>query len=101
MPKLNSQQKRLLFDYCFDLTTKTDTAQAKKLTTSNSEAADICAKIKAALEPLKNLTLTTCPDSLVEKTVSICSNHHTLEKTISIALPTSPDRKLAPQGGGG
>jgi hypothetical protein len=93
MSKLNSQQKRLLFDYSFNLTTKTDTAQAKKLITSNSEAANICAKIKAALEPLKNLTLTTCPDSLAEKTLSICSNHRTLEKTISIAFPTSPDHK--------
>ena len=72
MPKLNSQQKRLLFDYCFDLTTKTDTAQARDLIGSNGEAENLCTQIQSALEPLKNLQTETCPDYVAVSTMSAC-----------------------------
>lgn len=80
MSKLTHEQKRLLFDYCFELTTESDTAQVKSLLASHSEAAYLCAKIKAALTPLDSLHSTRCPDYLVEKTVAICANHNNLER---------------------
>ena len=82
MSGLTHEQKRLLFDYCFELTNKTATAQVKKLLASHPEAENLCEKIKAALAPLEALQTTTCPDYLVEETFTVCSSTPRLQKTI-------------------
>lgn len=82
MSELTHEQKRLLLDYCFELTNTTDTAQAKRLVASHPEAENLCAKIKAALAPLEALQTTTCPDYLVEETFTVCSGAWRLQKTI-------------------
>jgi hypothetical protein len=69
MTKLNNQQKQLLFDYCLGLTTQESTAEAEVLIASNSQAAEIHSKLKAAISPLKRLESNLCPDSLAEGTI--------------------------------
>ena len=82
MSELTHEQKRLLLDYCFELTNKSDTTQAKRLVASHPEAENLCASIKAALAPLEALQTTTCPDRLVEETFAVCSGTGKLQKTI-------------------
>jgi len=69
MNPLNSDQKKLLFDYCLGLTTQQQTAEAKELISSHPQATVIESKFKAILEPLNSLKPESCPDSLVERTV--------------------------------
>jgi hypothetical protein len=69
MTMLNSQQKQLLFDYCLGLTTEETSAEAQALIASNTHAAEIYAKLKTALSPLKTLESEPCPDSLAEGTI--------------------------------
>jgi prepilin-type processing-associated H-X9-DG protein len=69
MIPLNNQQKQLLFDYCVGLTSETESAEAEQLISSHREAADIHAKIKAALSPLDSLEAEPCPDELAEGTI--------------------------------
>jgi len=78
MSDLTHEQKRLLFDYCFDLTNKTETAQAKRLIDASTEAKNLCAKIKSTLAPLKSLNKADCPASLLRKTITNCTNHNHL-----------------------
>jgi len=69
MIPLNSDQKKLIFDYCIGLTSKEDTAAIQELISSNPEADKIHAKIKATLLPLDSFECESCPDDLVERTV--------------------------------
>jgi prepilin-type processing-associated H-X9-DG protein len=69
MIELNNQQKQLLFDYCLGLTSEETTAEAEQLIASNRQAAEIYAKLKTALSPLKTLESDTCPDELAEGTI--------------------------------
>jgi hypothetical protein len=69
MNPLNSDQKQLIFDYCLGLTSPEQTAEAKTLISSNEQAAEIHAKIKATLEPLNSIEPESCPDALAERTV--------------------------------
>ncbi len=70
MKPLNNGQKELLFDYCIGLTSPKETDEAESLIESNQEAAGLYYKLKAALEPLGSLEPETCPDELVENTIS-------------------------------
>jgi len=69
MIPLNSEQKKLLFDYCLGLTSPEKTAEAEVLISSNKEAAGINFKLKATLAPLDCLEPEPCPDALAERTV--------------------------------
>ncbi len=69
MIPLNSDLKKLIFDYCIGLTSKQETSKIQELISSNPEAAEIHARIKATLEPLDNLQSESCPDDLAERTV--------------------------------
>jgi prepilin-type processing-associated H-X9-DG protein len=75
MIPLNNDQKQLIFDYCLGLTSKEHTAEAKALISSHQEAADIHSRIKANLLPLESIKLETCPDDLVERTISYVNEH--------------------------
>jgi prepilin-type processing-associated H-X9-DG protein len=69
MNPLNSDQKQLIFDYCFGLTSPEQTKEAETLISSNKQAAEIHAKIKTSLEPLNSIKPESCPDSLSDGTV--------------------------------
>jgi hypothetical protein len=69
MTGLNNQQKNLLFDYCLGLTTEETTVEAQALIASNSQAAEMYAKLQISLSPLKILESEPCPDSLAEGTI--------------------------------
>ena len=69
MIPLNSDQKQLLFDYCFGLSSKEQNVEAEALISSSKQAAVIHTKLKATLEPLNSLEPESCPDSLAERTV--------------------------------
>jgi prepilin-type processing-associated H-X9-DG protein len=74
MAKLTNPQKELIFDYCAGITSEEQTAEAKKLISSNPEAAEIHAKITAAFAPLDTLEEDLCPEELVEGTIWRLSN---------------------------
>ncbi|MBN2020669.1 MAG: hypothetical protein JW749_10655 [Sedimentisphaerales bacterium] len=69
MIPLNDQQKQLIFDYCFGLTSELENAQIQELIFSNEQAARIAQAIKAALSPLDLLTPKQCPEELAEGTI--------------------------------
>ena len=75
MNPLNNEQKELLFGYCIGLTSQKETDEAKALISSNQEAAEIQQKLRAAIEPLGSLEPESCPDELVENTISRVQNH--------------------------
>ena len=74
MNPLNNEQKELLFDYCIGLTSQKETDEAEALISSNQEAAEIHQKLRVAIEPLGSLEPGTCPDELVENTISRVQN---------------------------
>jgi len=69
MTPLNNDQKELLFDYCMGLTREEETSQAEQLISSNQQASELYAKLKASVSPLDTLEPVECPDELVESTV--------------------------------
>jgi hypothetical protein len=69
MITLNSEQKQLLFDYCMGLTSQEQSAEVEALMSSNQAAAEVYAKLKAALAPLSSLEPEPCPDDLAEQTI--------------------------------
>jgi len=74
MIPLNSDQKKLLFDYCIGLTSQEDIAEAQNLISSNPEAAELHARMKATLSPLEGYESEPCPDDLAERTVLRLTN---------------------------
>ena len=75
MSPLNNEQKELLFDYCIGLTSEKETDEAEALISSNQKAAEIHAKLKAAIEPLGSVEDEKCPDELAEKVIYRVQNH--------------------------
>ncbi|MGA2092121.1 MAG: H-X9-DG-CTERM domain-containing protein [Sedimentisphaerales bacterium] len=69
MTPLSDTQKQLLFDYCLDLTSEIENAQAQELVFSNDQAARFVASIKASLSPLDSIASEQCPDELAEGTI--------------------------------
>jgi len=67
---LNTAQKRLIFDYCFGLTVGERTRKAESLIANNDTAAEIASCIKGATGPLQSINTKSCPDQLVERTIS-------------------------------
>ncbi|MHC4352910.1 MAG: hypothetical protein ACYTE3_15990 [Planctomycetota bacterium] len=70
MTRLSSGQKELIFDYCMGLASPEQIVEARKLISSDEEAAQIHSKLQATLAPLENITLEECPQHLVESTLS-------------------------------
>ena len=71
---LNEKHKDLLFKYSLGLTSQQQILQAKNLIDSNHEAAKAYANLKTALCPLETLENDSCPDELVDSTISRLSN---------------------------
>ena len=69
MTPLTDEQKQLVFDYSFELTSEHQTAEAERLLATNREAAELHLSLKTALSPLESLEPELCPDELVEGTV--------------------------------
>ena len=69
MIPLNSDQKKLIFDYCLGLTSPDKTTEVETLISSNEQASEIHIKIKTTLEPLNSIEPESCPDSLADSTV--------------------------------
>ena len=101
MNPLNNEQKELLFDYCMGLTSQKETDEAEALISSNQEAAEICYKVKAALEPLGSLEPESCPDELVENTISrvqhlVDSGQHQLQQLLATEQTKKVTFKIGP-----
>jgi len=69
MSPLNNEQKHLIFDYCFGLTSEQESAEAEVLIVSNKEATKIHSSLKATLKPLDSIEFEPCPDELVDGTI--------------------------------
>jgi len=69
MRSLSKNREQLIFDYCFGLTSEERTAQVEALIACNERAADIHARIQAALGPLESLQPEPCPEELAERTI--------------------------------
>lgn len=69
MTSLNSDHKKLLFDYCSGLTNEEQAREADLLIASNKHAAEIHEKLKASLAPLTDLKGESCPDALAAGTL--------------------------------
>jgi len=74
MSPLSNKQKQLLFDYCIDLTSEEQTAEAEALISCNEEAAEIHSKLEAAFAPLEAAEPQLCPDELAERTILRLNN---------------------------
>ncbi|MBN2272258.1 MAG: hypothetical protein JXN61_16730 [Sedimentisphaerales bacterium] len=70
MSPLGIDEKQLLFDYSFGLTSQIQSAQAEALISSSSEAAETYGRLRALLAPLDSVDLPSCPDELVERTIA-------------------------------
>jgi anti-sigma-K factor RskA len=70
MKELNRDELELIFDYCLGTADFQQREQARLLIESNPEAADFCSKVQASIGPLDEWTVESCPDRLVESTVS-------------------------------
>jgi hypothetical protein len=89
MSPLSNNQKKLLFDYCLDLTSEDEKSEAQILISNNKEAAEIYTRIKSSLVPLESIEPQKCPDYLVESTISLLNNHkdssqHQLEQLLAV-----------------
>ena len=69
MTPLTDEQKQLVFDYSFELTSEHQTAEAERLLATNQEAAELHLSLKAALSPLDSVEPEPCPDELAEGTI--------------------------------
>jgi hypothetical protein len=70
MKALNRDELELIFDFCLGVATPEQLQKAQDLIASNPEATDFCAKVQTSIGPLSQWTVDSCPDDLVEKTIS-------------------------------
>ena len=88
MSSVGNDQKQLLFDYSFGLTSESESARAQALISSNEEAAEIYRCLQALLAPLETLEPQPCPDELAERTIArlvhcVSSGHEGLEELLA------------------
>ncbi len=88
MSSVGNDQKQLLFDYSFGLTSESESTQAQALISSNEDAAKIYSHLQALLTPLDTWELEPCPDELAERTIVrlvACANsgHEGLEELLA------------------
>ncbi len=95
----NSEQKRLLFDYCMGLASPEQIVEAEALISSNPEAAEVHSKIKATLAPLNSIESEACPDDLVERTMLRVNNLAASSGDRLQQLLASEQRRMATAGG--
>jgi hypothetical protein len=62
-------EESLILDYCLGLTSPEWTAQIEAFIAWNEWAAEVYARIQAALGPLESLHLESCPEELAERTI--------------------------------
>jgi len=62
-------EESLILDYCLGLTSPEQTTQVEASIACNERAAQVYARIKAALGPLESLHPEPCPEELAERTV--------------------------------
>jgi len=74
MSVLSNEQKQLLLDYCIGITSDEESIQARKLISSNPQAAELHSTIKAVLSPLDSVEPASCPDGLAEATIARLKN---------------------------
>ena len=70
MSSISDDQKQLLFDYAFGLTSDSESAEAQDLVSWNEEAERIYGRLRSVLAPLDTFEVEQCPDELAERTVS-------------------------------
>lgn len=98
MKPLNTDQKQNLFDYCLGLTSEQQTAEAESIISSNEEAAEIHAKIKATLEPLNSIEPESCPDSLADKAIlRLINSANSSQERLQKLLASEQSRKITPK----
>ena len=69
MNPLSRNETELIFDCCFGLTGAEQVVPVKMLLAHNEQAADLHARLRAALGPLESLPPEPCPAELAERTV--------------------------------
>lgn len=94
MTSLSNEQRQLLFDYCMGLTSGEQTAEAELLVSSDERAAEIHAKVKSALAPLKSLQSQSCPDDLAESTIQRLNMACASQVKLQRLLATEQSRSL-------
>jgi anti-sigma factor RsiW len=62
-------EESLILDYCLGLTSPEQTGQVEAFIACNERAAEVYARIQAALGPLESLHPEPCPEELAERTV--------------------------------
>ena len=69
MNSMNNADKKLIFDYSFDLLEKAESDKAKSLIEQNDEAQNLFNSLEKTLSPLNDLQPEQCPQDLEEKTI--------------------------------
>jgi len=72
---LDNRQKQLIFDFCLGFTSEEETTEVKQLIASSKEASQIYAILQSAISPLDAFICESCPNELVEKTLSRIDNY--------------------------
>jgi hypothetical protein len=75
MKSLSNNEKELVFDYHFGLTSESEKADAESLIKSHPEAAKMLSDLKFNLSRLDTLEEDLCPDELVNQTVFMVRNY--------------------------
>ncbi len=87
MKDLSREQKELIFDYYFGLTSEEQNKLAEQLLADNPAAAEFHSNLKEAIEPVGGLQVPSCPDELVDGVIFRAKNlgaesQHRLEQLI-------------------
>ncbi len=77
MNPLSRNDEQLIFDFCLGLTGAEEALPVRMLLAHNEQAADLHARLRAALGPLASLPSERCPAELAERTVRrLCAAAH-------------------------
>jgi prepilin-type processing-associated H-X9-DG protein len=79
MSALNKEQKQQIFDYSLGITNQEDNPKIERLIQENPEASDLHLKFKTQFSRLEEWEVESCPDNLVEKTLSKVNQHTSQE----------------------
>ena len=96
MRSLSKNRDQLIFDYCFGLTSEERTAQVEALIACNERAADIHARIQAALGPLESLQPEPCPEELAERMCLSSGSRTALERLDLLSSRVSERASMGP-----
>ncbi len=69
MNPLSRNEKERIFDSCLGLTGAEQVVSVQTLLAHNEQAADLHARLRAALGPLASLSSERCPAELAERTI--------------------------------